>query len=70
MKPLLHSLMQNFDQRQRLGRGQKTVPLFLFFVDGVHKRAFEHSQPLINSISTLSIGYLLSSFHSGDLSIH
>lgn len=25
---------------------------------------------LINSISTLSIGYLLSSLHSGELSIH
>lgn len=32
--------------------------------------AFEYSQPLINSISTLSIGYLLSSFHPGKLSIH
>lgn len=66
IKPLLHSLMQNFDQRQRLGGGQK----WSRFLSSIHNRVFEYSQPLINSISTLSIGYLLSSFHSGKLSIH
>ena len=65
MKALLHSLMWNFDHGQRLRGGLK-----LSCSLSICNRMFEYSKTLINSISTLIISNLLSSFHSVELSIH